>query len=152
MRMGSQAHVSYIVLDGNPRYILGGYVYLQSEALATNLDQCPSSNHECRKLRAVRLVLIPVQIRKNISISHDLQCIRGFSRTLINIIPISKLAVALLTWSTMYSYRTGPPVPNISYYRVNAVSPFKVTCSYLVNKKFNKIYKEVITVVNITSR
>lgn len=103
--------------------------------LAANLNQCPSSNHTCRQLRAIRSVIIPVQIREHITISNYWQTRSGGSGTLVDVVPISKFAVALLTCPTMYCNCTGSPVSHICYQRVYPVFALKIPCSYLEMQK-----------------
>lgn len=97
----------------------------------TNLYECTSSNHACRYFRAAWNMFVPVSKREYITISNDMQLVRGFLGTLVNIIPISKFAVALLPGSTMYCYGWRTPVIDVGNYRISTVPSLKESSSYL---------------------
>jgi len=98
----------------------------------TNFNKCATGNQACGKFRAFSFVVVPVYKWKNISIPHYLQIIRGFPGTLIYVIPVSRLAIALLPWPAMYCHCTSSPRAKVCYQRVDTIPPFKICCPYLV--------------------
>ena len=96
-----------------------------------NLDKCTSSNHASGNFGAVWNMLVPVSKGEYITISNDMQIVKSLLCTLVDIVPISKFAVALLPWSTMYCYGWSTPVVDIWNYRISTIPALKESCSYL---------------------